>query len=473
MDLVKWGKGLAEKAAMGILGVEKKSLGLPYPDWQLIGGLWVQMADDPKKYIDEGYKGNVYMHAIVSHIIDKASDAPGAVYKVKDQRKAKAYAMVTKGIQNPGSIQKALTLKSQAFEEIEDHPFMELMKNPNPITTEKQFKREFLGYERITGNSYAYVATPGIGLNPDKPMQLWVIPSPTVEIVAGSRQEPIKGYSVSYYGDDPIPKNKVIHMKTFNPVSSVIGGNWLYGMAPVQANRAGLGQFKQANTAQGTLFKNMGPGGIISGVTNGVITEPQAIAIQDKFVQRHVGTVNGGGLVVTPANLQYTQIGMSAVDLNIIAAKGDLLQEICATYNYPKERITGSSNTASQGTADKQVITSCVMPLLRDFDDTMTSFIREAYRDQELVYISDTQYFPELQSDRKDLAQWASQAWWLTVNEKRKAMDYEEVQDGDLMLVPSGLAKYEDIIADQVDPDVNMLDNEGLNDFNNNDDGKT
>lgn len=465
---MKWGKGLAERAAMVILGVEKKSLGLPYPDWQFIGGLWVQMEDDPKKYIDDGFKGNVYMHAIVSHIIDKASDAPGAVYKIKDPRKAKAYSVVTKGIQNPGSIQKALTLKSQAFDEIEGHPFMDLMKNPNPLTTEKQFKREFLGYERITGNSYAYAATPGIGINAEKPIQLWVIPSPTVTIVAGDRQNPIKGYSVTYYGDEPIPKNKVIHMKTFNPVSSVIGGNWLYGMSPVQANRAGISQFKQANQAQGTLFKNMGPGGLISGMKDGVFTEPQGIAIQDKFVQRHTGTLNGGGLVLTPAQLQYTQIGMSSVDLNIIAAKGDLLQEICASYGYPKERITGSANTASQGMADKQVITSCVMPLLRDFDDTMTSFIREAYKDDELVYISDTQYFPELQQDRKDLSVWLGASWWLNTNEKRRAMDYEEIPDGDIMLVPSGLAKYEDIIADQVDPDIDMLDEEGLNDFDKN-----
>lgn len=466
--------GLREVAIKWLGGVPNtfdntvQGLGMPYPEWQFVSGLWVRMNDDPEKYIEAGYKGNSYMFAIVNNIVDKASDAPGAVYRITDQRKAKAYGTLQKGVQNEGSIQKGLILKSQAFEEIQNHPFDELMKRPNPLQSEKEFKKAFLGYERITGNAFAYVATPGFGLEANKPMQLWVLPSPTVEIIGGTRFNPVGGYIVSYFYGDVIPVEKMIHMKTFNPVYSLNGMQWLYGMSPMQAGRSALGQFDASETAQGTLLKNMGPGGIISGATGtGVqdITEAQGIAIQDKFVQRHTGIVNGGGLVVTPAQLNYTQIGMSAVDLNIIAAKGDLLQEMCAIYNYPKEKITGSSNTASQGVSDKQVITSCVMPLLRSFDDCMTQFIRQAYKDPLLVYISDTQYFPELQQDRKDLAQWLNSAWWTSINEKRKAMDYEEVDNGEEMLVPSGLSRLEDVLQPVGELDMEAINQEGLNDY--------
>lgn len=447
---------------------EAQGLGMPYPTWQFISGLWVRMADDPEKYIEAGYKGNSYMFAIVNNIVDKASDAPGSVYRITDQKKAKAYQILLKGAQNEGSIQKAIVLKSQAFEEVPNHPFDLLMRKPNPLQSEKEFVRNFLGYERITGNAFAYVATAGIGMEANKPLQLWVLPSPTVEIIGGTKFDPIGGYIVSYYFGDVIPVRKMIHMKTFNPVYSLNGMQWLYGMSPMQAGRSALGQFDASETAQGTLLKNMGPGGIISGaVGTGVvdITEPQAVAIQDKFIQRHTGILHGGGLVVTPAQLTYQQIGMSAIDLNIIAAKGDLLQEICAVYNYPKEKITGSSNTASQGVSDKQVVTSCVLPLLRGKDDCFTQFIREAYNDPNLVYISDTQYYPELQQDRKDIATWAGAAWWLTINEKRKAMDYEEISHGDEMLVPSGLSKLEDVIAPPAELDVNRLDAASANDY--------
>lgn len=454
------------KAFKGISG-KRKSLGLPYPEWSLVRDMWVQMTDDTSKYIDLVYKGNVYAHAIISHIIDKASDAPGGIYRVKNGRKAKAFYALKRGAYSSESLHKSLTLKAEAFDEVDGHPFLELMEEPNGLMSGKQLRREILGYERITGNSYMYAATPGIGKNASEPVELWVIPSPCVEIVMGTRTAPVAGYKISYFTEDIIPKEKIMHMKTFNPVANPTGGNWLYGMSPAVAGRRTMSEFSAAEMAQGTLFKNMGPGGILSGTDKGSITESQGIAIQDKFVQRHTGLINGGGIVITPAQVTWQEIGMSPVDLNLIEAKGDLLQEICAIYNYPKERITGSQNTASQGLADKQVITSCVMPLLRDFDDCVTRFIRQAYNDDTLVYISDTQYYPELQEDRKQLSEWLGRSYWLTVNEKRRAMDYDDVPDGDVMLVPSGLVKLEDVVSDVVDPDIDMLEGAGALDGNN------
>lgn len=459
------------KAFRGISN--RKSLGLPYPEWTMVRNMWVQMTDDTSKYIDLVYKGNVYAHSIISHIIDKASDAPGEVFRITNPKKAKAYDAVRKGLYTPQSMLTLMSLKAQAFEEIDGHPFIDLMEKPNPIMSGKQLRRELMGYERITGNAYMYAATPGVGLNANHPQQLWVIPSPCVRIVMGTRIDPVKGYEISYFTEDVIPKERVMHMKTFNPVADPINQNWLYGMAPALAARRTLGEFDAAETAQGTLFKNMGPGGILSGEEKGSITEAQGVQIQDRFTQRHTGLLNGGGIVVTPARVSWQEMGMSPVDLNLIEAKDDLLQEICAIYHYPKERITGSQNTASQGTADKQVITSCVMPLLRDFDDCITRFIRQAYGDDTLVYISDVQYFPELQEDRKNLATWLNQAWWIKVNEKRRAMDYDEDPDGDVMLVPSGLVKLEDAVADLVDPNIDMLEEqEALDNQNQNEGGK-
>src|SRR3546814_750380 len=187
---------------------------------------------------------------------------------------------------------------------VKSHPFVELLEKPNPLMTGKQLKREFLGYERITGNSYMYAATPGIGLNATLPQELWIIPSPCVEIVTGTRRDPRSGYKVAYFSDDNIPKEKIAHMKSFNPVADVTGSAWLYGMAPLKAGRASLGQFQASETAQGTLFKNMGPIGILSGDSDKTVTEAQGVMIQDKFVQKHTGLIDGGGIVITTARVK-------------------------------------------------------------------------------------------------------------------------------------------------------------------------
>src|SRR5690606_12253017 len=195
-------------------GGKTKSLGLPYPEWSLVRDMWVQMTDDTSKYIDLVYKANVYAHAIISHIIDKASDAPGEIYRIKNGRKAKAFYALKRGAYSSESLHKSITLKAEAFDEVDGHPFLELMENPNKLMSGKQFKRELLGYASITGNRYMYAATAGVGSRGGEPKELWVIPSPCAEIVMGTRVDPVKGYKISYSTEDIIPNEKIMHMKT-------------------------------------------------------------------------------------------------------------------------------------------------------------------------------------------------------------------------------------------------------------------
>lgn len=435
--------------------------GLPYANWQMVGGMWVQMTDDGRNYINKAYNANNYIRAIVEDIASKASTANVEIYKIKSKTKARKYYSTVKSGFSSEKFIKSMVLKAQAFDQLEDHPFLDLInQKPNTFQTGKQLKKELHGYKLVTGNSYMYASVKGENYSDGKhPQRLWSIPSPAVNIVAGDLVNPVRGYEVNYYSEDLIPTYQIAHFKEMNLVSDITGNQWLYGRSRLSSARDTIGGFKNANMAQNTLFQNMGPVGIVSG--NGGeqsgLTEESGIAIQDKFEQKHTGLHNGGKLVVTPADVKFTALGISPVDLNLIEAKGELLQELCALYNYPKENFEGSQNVASQGTADKKVITSCVIPLLSDFDDVLTAYVREAYNDDSLVVISDIQHFEELQENRKQLAEWLNQAWWIKVNEKRRVMDYDEVDGGDVMLVPMGLSKLEDVIADSPDIDIDLL----------------
>lgn len=434
--------------------------GLPYANWQMVGGMWVQMTDDGRNYINKAYNANNYIRAIVEDIASKASTANVEIYKIKSKTKARKYYSTIKSGFSSEKFIKSMVLKAQAFDQLEEHPFLDLInQKPNTFQTGKQLKKELHGYKLVTGNSYMYASVKGEQYSDGKhPQRLWSIPSPAVNIVAGDLINPVKGYEVNYYSEDLIPTYQIAHFKDMNLVSDITGNQWLYGRSRLSSARDTIGGFKNANMAQNTLFQNMGPVGIVSGSgESSGLGEDQAVAIQDKFEQKHTGLHNGGKLVVTPADVKFTALGISPVDLNLIEAKGELLQELCALYNYPKENFEGSQNVASQGTADKKVITSCVIPLLSDFDDVLTAYVREAYNDDSLVVISDIQHFEELQENRKQLAEWLNQAWWIKVNEKRRVMDYDEVDGGDVMLVPMGLSKLEDVIADSPDIDIELL----------------
>lgn len=463
------------RGVKGLFGGEKKALGLPYPNWQLVNGMWVQWADSHDKYID-AYKSLSYIYSIIKTVSDKSSDAPFQLMREENTGSAKGFRAVSSGVQTSGSILKSAILKAKAFDEIDAHPFLDLLNNPNPINTQKSLRNELAGYLLLTGNAYLYAATPGVGMNANTPTELWVIPSPCVEIVMGDRRNPVAGYKISYFTEDIIPPEKIIHIKYFNPVMDPIGGQWLYGQPPLKAARSLMGRMEAAEVAQGTLFKNMGPPGVLSGKlvgNNGAnsFTEGQAQTIKDKFRQQHMGAHNAGDIVVTPAEVSWTEIGVSPIDLKIIEAEDSYVQEICAVFGFPKELFTGAQNVASQGDNNKRVVTNCVMPLNRLIDDALTDGVRRWYGDDRLTVVSDNQYYPELQEDRKELTDWLSKAWWLTVDDKLRAMDYEAIGGdvGAARLAPAGLATLDDIVAGTDDINVDLLDQQGVNDVSNRD----
>lgn len=438
--------------------------GITLPNWQLVNGFWVQIDDNSDNYIIKGYRSLPYLYAIISQIIDKASDAPGQIMRIKDQKAAKSYRIATK---NGVSGVELKALKARAFEQEDSHPFLDVLADPNPIDTEKTLKEAYLGYLQITGNAYMKFDVPGVGNDATKPQGAWIVPSPCVQIVTSKdRINPIAGYKISYFSEDPLPENIIMHTKMFNPLTqNQMGEQMFYGMSPMKSLLGTMSVMHNAMTAEGTLLSNMAPLGILSGTKDVDLTEEQADMVQTRWRNYHMGLHQAGDIVVTPGELKWTQIGVSPVDLKMIEADANYLQKVCAVYKFPIERITGSQNVSSQGTADKQVVTSCVMPLLRRLDDDLTKYIQRAYNDPNIEHVSDLQYYPELQVDKKDQASWLNTASWLKVNEKRKVMDYEEVPDGDVILVPSGLSTLEDVVSPAQDIDNDLLNDNNLNDY--------
>ena len=90
------------------------------------------MVDNPDKYIREGFKANAYVFSIVNHIIDVASNAPGGVFKQVDAAKAEKFRLLRKS-DDFMSILSARIAKSQAFDEVGDHPFMEADEAAQPV----------------------------------------------------------------------------------------------------------------------------------------------------------------------------------------------------------------------------------------------------------------------------------------------------------------------------------------------------
>ena len=446
-------------------GIRKKELGFPVENFLYNNGIWVIAPDDYSTYIAKSYKKIPYVYSIISHIIDKASDAPIMIMREKKGRSSRKFDAAMSAGMGLHDL-KVKSLKEQTFDEVDQHDFLNAIERPNSIDTEKTLKEAFLGYLLLTGNAYMYGAVPGVGVNASKPTELWVLPSPVVNILQGDKENPVGGYQAEYYINSRLEPWQVAHCKLFNPITYFDPAKYLYGLSPLHAARGVISQADASDFAQGMLYKNMGPKGLLAGDKEANYDDEQASMIRDRFKQNYMGMENAGDIIVTSANVRWQQIGVSPVDLNLIEADNNYLQKLSAIYRYPKELITGSENVASQGVSDKQLITKCVMPVLRRLDDCLTKWIRTLYKDDSLRVMSDTSYYPELREDMEKMANVGKTAYWLSSNEKRALMDYDDDPDPnmDKKLIPSGLRTLEDI-AEPMEIDTDLLDQENVNDF--------
>jgi HK97 family phage portal protein len=275
--------------------------------------------------------------------------------------------------------------------------------------------------------------------------------------MSGDRMKPVRGYAITYNFQNEIPIEQITHFKYFNPIGENEGfENSFWGLSPFRSFTNQASQKRYADIAQGSLFANMGPSGIISGNRVGqgdqtpILTQEQASAIDDTFIQNHTGVYNGGNFFVTPSDLKWQQIGLSPVDLQILEFNKDLERQIANILGYPSQLLNPDGTLANSDAGDVRVITNCVLPLLRKFDDMRTRKIREWYGDNSLVYISDTDVYPELEADKIEMVQWMRSAGVFTQEEIRTALGYEYEYDPARVLVPSNLVPLSDLTGGEL-----------------------
>ena len=451
MDLIK-----AFKRATG-----KKELGFPTSTgFSLVNGRYVFLNGDDKTYINESFYKIPYVYGIIDHICEKFSDPPRLLYKEKDRVKAMGVRSMLAGARTSEQFFKARMLQSKAFEQVEeDHDYYSLMAIPNPISpTEKAFNYERCGYLALTGNSYSYSAVPDFGPNANIPKQLWNIPSPTCAPVAGTNMEPIIGYTVSYYGEEIIPIERMQHVKLSNFISQFNNlDQMLVGMSPLKPLINTNSQVLEGDKANGTAFQNMAPAGIVnSEIQEGeMMSDEHGLALQEGLSQRQENNGLYKKMLVTPYRTHWTQIGFSPVDMNILEFMDQAEKKIAKVYHYPLGLLNDEGEVANQEINSKRLITDAVMPYIRRFNDADTQSVRSWYNDPTLSVMADLQYFSELNEDMEKVSRWLKESYWLSTEEKRKAMDYEEEIRGQV-LVPSNLVPIEDLGSLNLDGGENM-----------------
>jgi len=396
------------------------------------------MPDNVESYVNQGYTYNPLVYSIVSFIAQKASTIPWFVYDIKDKKSLKLYK--SGGAEQ--TIQKKL-LFTKAVEPIKDHELIELFNMPNPLQGWAEFIEQAIGFKLVTGNTYIHAIGPDAGVNKGKIQEMWVLPSQIVEILAGDRTQPIKGYRYMVQKDIVIPPEEIIHLKYWTP--DYESGAWLYGLSPIRAGRRVVSKSNASFDAGTAALQNSGMLGFISGneeQTGVGLTDEQAIALQERLAL-YTQAKNRGRIPVTSYNLKWQQMGMSPVDLNILESDKMDLRTICNIYHVPSELFNDAANKTYSNTqeASRAIWVNAVIPALTQFRDSFNNHIGQKY-DNRIWIDFDTSVVPELQDDLATQVAGLKEAYWISPAERRAIMGWDEdnaTPELKMYWVPAGL----------------------------------
>lgn len=429
-------------------------------------GIVTWQGQNAQAYVQDGYQKNDIVYSIIKLITDKAKLAPFHVYKEVDTVAAKRYKTL---IAQPDKItnwKEVNDLHKKAFEIYTgDSRLNELIKYPNGEDTMADLIEQSCGFKLITGNSFIYAKMIEGGANGGKPFELYALPAQYMAIIADVEVfPPVRvGYQLFYGKLWSFTTREIMHDKYFNPYWSVTG-NELYGQSPLMAAARTLTRSNEAKTAAVASFQNGGPAGVL--FMNDERFDPtsgtqQAQALK-KAISEKGGSANFNSIAVSGYKVDWKQIGLSPVELNIIESEKWDMKALCNIYGVPSQLLNddGSRTYNNQLEGEKALTLRCALPLLNDFTSNLNRKLHSdwGYKGTNIYVGYDVKVYQELEANKTDQVGWLDKAWWIAPKQKMEIMgletpDYIPQEEMEKLYVPSSLQPI-----DQFQP-LNIPDN--------------
>ena len=413
-------------------------------------GIVTWQGADQRSFVDDGYVANDIVYSIIKLITDKAKIAPFHVYKVVDEKAAKKYKSLA--AQKDINLKELETLHKKAYELYTgDQRLNELLKYPNEEDCWSDLVEQWCGFKLITGNSFIYGKLIEAGNNQGKPYELFALPSQFMAIIANINVFPPTraGYQL-YYGQMwSFDTKEILHDKYFNPQWGVTGGQ-LYGQSPLRAAAKNLTRSNEAKTAAVASFQNGGPAGVL--FMNDERFDPtsgqaQAQALKTAVSQKG-GAANFNSIAVSGYKVDWKQIGLSPVELNIIESEKWDLKALCNIYGVPSQLLNDSDSKTynNQREGEKALTLRCAIPLLNSLTENLNRKLHTdwGYKGTNLYVDYDLSVYGELEANKAEQTAWLNTAWWISPKQKLDIMnievpDYIPTEELEKLYIPTGL----------------------------------
>ena len=322
--------------------------------------------------INEGYVSNSDIYAIVKKICEVSSDVP---FIVKQQT-------------------------PDGWEIDEDSSLNDLLRKPNELQTEKEFRFNSMNYLLNTGDVFWKKLTSSF----DLVTELELFESNLVELFLDPRGDV---YKCQYFRNNTIIENysieEIIHTMYLNPSSWGIQSK--RGLSPLQAAYNTLKSSNNRSVASASMLENGGASNVISSGSDLVMTEDERAELQKNSDKILGGADKFGKNIVSTANLSVNSLGMSSQQMQMLEGGTMDLRTLCNIFGVQSAMFNdqAAATLDNMKIADKKLYTDAVIPnnnkLISAYDDIVRAY--SAYENKTLKICQDTSDIDTLQEDKK------------------------------------------------------------------------
>lgn len=381
---------------------------------------------------------------------------------------AVAYSIVTRMIQTGAAIPWGVYKLDSQDRPVRDvkHPLNNLLYRPNPRQSWSEFLTESMGYELTLGNDYTWGIRPDTGPNQKFFTQLWNLPASKVKVLGGDFLQEVDGYEIHRPDGqkDRYEPEDILHLKYWSPEDA------RYGLSPLGAGIKLLTSSDSGLNSRVRQYQNQGPPGIIYQDTETPPTPwspEQAGIVRRWFNSFRVGGRQDGEMPIVGNKVGFLRLGLSPVDLDVLQALQADTRMICNLFGFPAELLNDkeASTYNNVEAAYRGLYTNCVIPMLRRRRDGLNRWLSKQYKDE--CYIDfDLSGIPELQTNKKELAEWLGLCHWVPLAVKNEIMGLPADPNLSGYLIPSTLTHVQSLAELGTDEAaLKLLERANLNDY--------
>lgn len=281
----------------------------------------------------------------------------------------------------------------------------------------------------INGELFLYKEKIELGPNAGK-VYLHALNSQNVTVVVSDtfpqRVVKYQYFDVGY--DGVFSTDEIIHIKYFNP--SIYNGQYWRGLSPLQVLSKRLTRLNAGMDASVAQMQN---GGV-----PGIVYEKDAYAFETlgarktDFADYLRNSTNKGAPYFSAGEMGYIQLGLKLADMDVSDLQGIDFTKLCNAYKVPEILLNNQDGSTYNNvqTAEKMLYTNTILPNLHLFRDAILQSVAPMFSDRIKRTVEiDLSTIPALQQDMKTQAEALNAMWWVTPNEKRELMEFDQLDE--------------------------------------------